>query len=113
MPLAGLFTSPHLLEVTERVRVCGKPLSKECFRAYFFQVWDKLQASAEEGADGPMAVADMPTYFHLLTLVGLLLCSCFFSRLGVTVNFFDDVGSGALGEEAGGLYVHKIRLFGN
>lgn len=60
------------------MRVCGKPLSKESFRSYFFQVWDKLQASAEESADVPMAVADMPTYFHLLTLVGFLLCGYLF-----------------------------------
>lgn len=93
MPLAGLFTSPHLLEVMERVRVRGQPLSKEKFASYFFQVWDRLQAtqrastatSAEEGgSEGPVAVADMPSYFHILTLVGLLCCCyLFFLLLGV------------------------------
>eukprot|EP00752_Nemacystus_decipiens_P006525 g5876.t1 len=60
----GLYTSPHLLEVTERVRCEGKPLTKEAFARYFFQVWDRLQATAT-------ATTEMPTYFHLLTLVGL------------------------------------------
>lgn len=75
---AGLFTSPHLLEVTERVRLDGKPLSKEAFATCFFQVWDRLQATRgrsrrsaeEEHAEGPLEVAEMPGYFHLLTLVG-------------------------------------------
>ncbi|CAM9652219.1 unnamed protein product [Scytosiphon promiscuus] len=116
-----LYTSPHLLEVTERVRCNGKPLTKEAFARYFFQVWDRLQAtstgntvandvgdastqaaaipitteSTSEGsssgdasktrvvsaahptstggaaADEEPMVAEMPTYFHLLTLVGL------------------------------------------
>lgn len=79
---AGLFSSPHLLEVTERVRLDGKPLSKEAFARYFFEVWDRLQASrsrstppaasSEECAAGepPVEVVEMPGYFQLLTLVG-------------------------------------------
>lgn len=73
----GLYTSPHLLEVTERVRCDGKPLSKDAFARYFFQVWDRLQATAAatttttHTAAAKPNVPDMPTYFHLLTLVGL------------------------------------------
>lgn len=82
---SGLFTSPHLLEVTERVRVNGNPLTKEAFAKYFFEVWDRLQATrggqstptetngtskgeggGDSGVDSP---ADMPTFFHLVTLV--------------------------------------------
>ncbi|CAM9246621.1 unnamed protein product [Pylaiella littoralis] len=81
----GLYTSPHLLEVTERVRCHGKPLSKEAFAKYFFEVWDRLQATTAattttttttattttNAAAAKSKAADMPTYFHLLTLVGL------------------------------------------
>lgn len=34
----GLYTSPHLMEVRERIRINGKPLSKEDFSKYFFEV---------------------------------------------------------------------------
>lgn len=78
--LQGLFTSPHLLEVTERVRLDGKPLAKNTFARYFFQVWDRLQTTAAQAASPPgcdingvhtsgVKIADMPGYFHLLTLV--------------------------------------------
>lgn len=46
------------------MRCEGKPLTKEAFARYFFQVWDRLQATAT-------TTTEMPTYFHLLTLVGL------------------------------------------
>ena len=41
----GLFTSPHLVQVRERIRINGKPIEKEAFSDYFYQVWDKLDES--------------------------------------------------------------------
>jgi folylpolyglutamate synthase/dihydropteroate synthase len=41
----GLYTSPHLVAVRERIRVDGHPLSEEEFTKYFFEVWDKLEAN--------------------------------------------------------------------
>ena len=61
------------------MRIDGKPLTREAFAKYFFEVWDRLLATrgcrrpatagrnAGESVDAP---ADMPAYFHLLTLVG-------------------------------------------
>ena len=40
---SGLYTSPHLVAVRERIRIGGDPLSEEDFTKYFFDVWDKLQ----------------------------------------------------------------------
>lgn len=40
---SGLFTSPHLVAVRERIRIGGQPLSEEEFTKYFFEVWDRLQ----------------------------------------------------------------------
>lgn len=40
----GLFTSPHLVAVRERIRVDGIPLSEDDFARYFFEVWDRLDA---------------------------------------------------------------------
>lgn len=39
----GLYTSPHLCAVRERIRVNGRPLSEDDFAKYFFEVWDKLE----------------------------------------------------------------------
>ena len=38
-----LFSSPHLVEVRERIRINGKPLDKEKFVEYFWQCMDKLE----------------------------------------------------------------------
>lgn len=39
----GLYTSPHLIEVRERIRINGEPISKDKFAQYFFNIWDKLE----------------------------------------------------------------------
>jgi folylpolyglutamate synthase len=38
----GLFTSPHLISVRERLRINGAPLAEDLFTRYFFEVWDLL-----------------------------------------------------------------------
>ena len=39
----GLYTSPHLVAVRERIRLNGKPISEEDFAKFFFEVWDRLE----------------------------------------------------------------------
>eukprot|EP00048_Salpingoeca_helianthica_P018060 m.240487 g.240487 ORF g.240487 m.240487 type:complete len:596 (+) comp23416_c0_seq1:43-1830(+) len=56
----GLFTSPHLIEVRERIRINGVPLSREQFAAHFWTVRDRLLA-------GPT----MPPYFRFTTIMAL------------------------------------------
>lgn len=55
----GLFTSPHLLSVTERIRINGTPIDKEKFAYYFWQVYDKVIT------DNPAEYR--PPYFKFLT----------------------------------------------
>jgi folylpolyglutamate synthase len=55
----GLYTSPHLRFVRERIQIDGSPLSEETFANYFGTTWDKLK-----GSTGPM-----PMYFRFLTLM--------------------------------------------
>jgi folylpolyglutamate synthase len=43
----GLYTSPHLVAVRERIRINGEPLSEEDFTRYFFEVWDLLQTNTK------------------------------------------------------------------
>ncbi|GFN94006.1 folylpolyglutamate synthase [Plakobranchus ocellatus] len=65
----GLYTSPHLFEVRERIRINGRPLSKEKFGKYFWSVFSKLKdteipCKADEGYD-------MPFYFTFLTVMAI------------------------------------------
>ncbi|CAE6432138.1 unnamed protein product [Rhizoctonia solani] len=61
----GLFTSPHLVSVRERIQIDGKLISSEDFARFFFEVWDKLETTKDQGhPDAPM-----PSPHRMLTLV--------------------------------------------
>src|SRR5579859_7796596 len=45
----GLFTSPHLKAVNERIQVNGRPIPQEEFARYFWEVWERLERSGERG----------------------------------------------------------------
>ena len=38
----GLYTSPHLIHVRERIRINGEPVSQSVFTSTFWSVWDRL-----------------------------------------------------------------------
>lgn len=63
----GLFTSPHLIAVRERIRIDSQPISEDLFARYFFQVWDRLESS-QEAAD-LVEVGTKPIYARYLTLM--------------------------------------------
>ncbi|KAI0106946.1 FolC bifunctional protein [Daldinia grandis] len=80
-PLAGrvgTYTSPHLVSVRERIQLDGRPISRELFARYFFEVWDALTNAARDEAarsgkdisaaevEGP---ATKPFYFRFLTIL--------------------------------------------
>lgn len=63
----GLFISPHLIAVRERIRIDSAPISEGLFAKYFFQVWDRLgesNACPEDAAPG-----SRPLYARYLTLM--------------------------------------------
>ncbi|VUC37754.1 unnamed protein product [Clonostachys rosea] len=71
----GLFISPHLVSVRERIRINSAPIPESLFARYFFDVWDRLgsaadQAGVEEAnqANGP-PLETRPTYARFLTLM--------------------------------------------
>jgi len=64
----GLFTSPHLVEPTERVRIGGCPVSAEEFSAAF----DRVHACAERLLDQG-AIDFHPTYFETVTAMAFVL----------------------------------------
>ncbi|EME82440.1 uncharacterized protein MYCFIDRAFT_40211 [Pseudocercospora fijiensis CIRAD86] len=64
----GLYTSPHLLSVCERIRINSKPITEQKFTQYFFELWDRLEHGARRRGADPRP---KPTYFRYLTLLSL------------------------------------------
>ncbi|KAF6207281.1 hypothetical protein GE061_018522 [Apolygus lucorum] len=58
----GLYTSPHLITVMERIRINGVPLSTDEFSKYFWEVYHRLSNNKEHELD-------MPMYFKYLTVM--------------------------------------------
>lgn len=58
-PRIGLYTSPHLKSVRERIQIDGEPLPESEWTEYFYNVWDNLSKA------GP----DKPVYFRFLTIL--------------------------------------------
>lgn len=65
----GLYTSPHLRFVRERIQIDNEPLSETSFAKYFFEVWDRLESSAEAAGMKPDDPNAKPIYFRFLTLM--------------------------------------------
>lgn len=60
----GLFTSPNLISVRERIRINGRSLTQEKFIKYFWHVNNHIQKKFEK---------DMVGYFMFLTVMGIYL----------------------------------------
>jgi folylpolyglutamate synthase len=66
----GLFTSPHLKAVNERIQVNSVPISEDDFARYFWEVWDRLEAfEPMEGNEIQFEKGRKPVYFRFLTLM--------------------------------------------
>ncbi|MDU5301520.1 MAG: folylpolyglutamate synthase/dihydrofolate synthase family protein [Dialister micraerophilus] len=61
----GRFTSPHLIEYTERFYLCGAYISKEKFAEMYEKVQKAVQIMKEEGYE-------QPTEFEMLTAMAFL-----------------------------------------
>lgn len=62
----GLFTSPHLVEITERIVIQGEQVGREAFAGAFARVKRAVDEMEKDGFYHP-------AYFELLFAVGLLL----------------------------------------
>lgn len=98
----GLFTSPHLMDIRERIRINGRPVSKSIFGQAYWQVRERLEKSsttstAERASSASPARPELnstttgrvedvatnsnplpelpilPGYFRMLTLVALYI----------------------------------------
>lgn len=68
----GLYTSPHLRFVRERIRINNESISEQLFAKIFWDVWDRLEATQTSSSQGSQRGKDgKPVYFHYLTLMAL------------------------------------------
>lgn len=64
----GLYTSPHLIEPTERICIAGEPVPRQAFAAACGRVREAVERLL---ADGGLDLH--PTYFECVTAIGFLL----------------------------------------
>ncbi|EFJ31522.1 hypothetical protein SELMODRAFT_86713, partial [Selaginella moellendorffii] len=62
----GLFTSPHLLDVRERFRFDGQPVSQELFAKYFWWCWERLQALPGDSFHSGVSIARVSRFLTVL-----------------------------------------------
>uniref|UniRef100_A0A8C8A1S1 Folylpolyglutamate synthase n=1 Tax=Oryzias sinensis TaxID=183150 RepID=A0A8C8A1S1_9TELE len=60
----GFYSSPHLVQVRERIRINGQPIGKDIFSKYFWQIYGRLEESKVDASGGTM-----PAYFRFLTIL--------------------------------------------
>lgn len=63
----GLFTSPHLISITERISIDGTPISEANFARFTSQVKETAAALVESGR-----LQTLPTFFEHVTAIALL-----------------------------------------
>lgn len=59
----GFYSSPHLVQVRERIRINGRPIGKDLFTKYFWQVYNRLEETRDSHG------GSMPAYFRFLTIL--------------------------------------------
>lgn len=67
----GFFSSPHLVEVRERIRIDGEPLSRKKFTGYFWNTYEPLLRASQDKNVGPLDDLNMPMYFNFLTIMAI------------------------------------------
>src|SRR3954452_18981998 len=63
----GLYTSPHLIEPTERIQIGGEPVSAEEFASAFDVVHQAAEGLIRDGA-----IEHHPTYFETVTAMAFV-----------------------------------------
>ncbi len=81
----GLYTSPHLESVTERLAICGEPIGEDAFGEEYGRLLPYLQA-VDQAVD---AKGERVTYFEALTALAYV----WFADKSVSVGVFE-VGMG-------------------
>jgi dihydrofolate synthase/folylpolyglutamate synthase len=80
----GLYTSPHLARVNERIQMDGAEIADEAFAALYFRVDDAAQKLVLDGR-----LTQLPSFFEILTAQALL----YFAEAGIEIAVLE-VGMG-------------------
>ena len=64
---AGLYTSPHLARVNERIRIDGSDIADDDFARYYFQVDDAARKLVDEGK-----LPAPPSFFEVMTALAFV-----------------------------------------
>ncbi|KAF3392506.1 hypothetical protein F1880_008874 [Penicillium rolfsii] len=62
----GLYTSPDLQCIRERIQIDNQPITEDLFTRYFFEVWETLVSPGPESATG---ASRQPRYLQFLALL--------------------------------------------
>lgn len=76
----GLFTSPHLISITERIRIDGREIPKEDFAKYAGQVRVAAESLVVRGL-----LEALPTFFEHVTAIALLA----FKEAGISLAILE------------------------
>ncbi len=90
----GTFTSPHLVDVRERIMLNLRPISGEEFERYFFRIYEKMENPRKS----------YRTYFETLTAMAIL----YFHEKGVDFAVFEAGLGGRL--DATNVFPHTTTL---
>jgi folylpolyglutamate synthase len=89
--VTGLFTSPHLMNVTERIRINGRPVAPNIFGEAYWQVRTRLETAAKEEStnddnNDDFGLPVLPGYFRMLTLVALYIFRNYRTESGAAIS---------------------------
>jgi len=62
----GLFTSPHMHSVNERIKINNSPITKKLFNKYFKKVWEIVSVMKND-------LNQRPSFFEFMTLLSLVV----------------------------------------
>jgi folylpolyglutamate synthase len=72
----ALFTSPHLTDIRERIRIGGRPVSKQVFAQAYWKVRERLEAAAasdNENDNDDDGLPVLPGYFRMILLTAFYI----------------------------------------
>jgi folylpolyglutamate synthase/dihydropteroate synthase len=100
----GLFTSPHLVDIRERIRINGQPVSKDIFgRAYWnlrqlLEQYQHVTTGNDDDHDGhrhDLGLPVLPGYFRMITLMAIYIFRHYVSEDGTRIScIIMEVGMG-------------------
>lgn len=66
---SGMYSSPHLIEARERIRIGGQPISRLLFSSYFWLTYNCIESKSEESREQGIPI--LPSYFMFLTVMAV------------------------------------------